>query len=126
MSDEQAMIYTEAELKASKLSTKEKEHVSKHAQIAAEIVQKYPHAPMGSDVIIRQHHGVPHGIGFAENFTANLSQMTIVFILAENFVDILIREEGNFDLNTKINEMRERFSTQRFQKIIDILESLTL
>ena len=32
----------EAELKASKLSIKEKEHVSKHVQIAAEIVQKYP------------------------------------------------------------------------------------
>jgi hypothetical protein len=126
MNDEQAMIYTEDELKSSKLSDKEKEHVSKHAQIAAEIVHKYPHAPMGSDVIIRQHHGVPHGIGFAENFTANLSPMTIVFILAENFVDTLIREEGNFDLATKINEMRERFSTQRFQKIIDILEGLTL
>lgn len=124
--DEQAMIYTENDLKKSELSDKEKDLVSKHAQLAAEIVHKYPHAPMGSDVIIRQHHGVTHGIGFAESFTANLSPMTIVFILAENFVDSLIREEGNFDMSAKIREMRERFSTQRFQKIIDILEELSV
>jgi len=124
--DEQAMIYTTQELNNSSLTDKEKNLVDRHAQIAAELIQKYPHAPMGADVIIRQHHGVSHGIGFAESFTANLSPMTIVFILAENFTDTLIKSEGDFDLKTKINEMRERFSTQRFQKIIDILETLTL
>lgn len=124
--DEQAMIYTDQDLKKSDLTDKEKDIVNRHAQLAAEIVHKYPHAPMGSDVIIRQHHGVTHGIGFAESFTANLSPMTIVFILAENFVDSLIREDGQFDMSAKIREMRERFSTQRFQKIIDILEGLSV
>lgn len=124
--DEQAMIYSADQLKNSSLNDKEKDLVEKHAQIAAELIQKYPHAPMGADVIIRQHHGVSHGIGFAQSYTANLSPMTIVFILAENFTDTLIQSEGDFDLKTKINEMRERFSTQRFQKIIDILETLTL
>lgn len=124
--DEQAMIYTEKDLKNSDLSDKEKMLVSKHAQLAAELIHKYPNSPMGSDVIIRQHHGVNHGIGFAESFTANLSPMSIVFILAENFVDTLIQKDGDFDMQEKIREMRDRFSTQRFQKIIDILEGFTL
>ena len=124
--DEQAMIYTEQDLKNSDLTDKEKQLVSKHAQLAAELIHKFPNSPMGSDVIIRQHHGVNHGIGFAESFTANLSPMTIVFILAENFVDTLIQKDGDFDMQEKIREMRDRFSTQRFQKIIDILEGFTL
>lgn len=124
--DEQAMIYTEKDLKNSGLTDKEKDLVNKHAQLAAELIHKYPNSPMGSDVIIRQHHGVNHGVGFAESFTANLSPISIVFILAENFVDTLIQKDGDFDMQEKIREMRERFTTQRFQKIIDILEGFTL
>lgn len=125
-SDEQARIHSEEELKNSKLNDKEKELVNRHAQIAAELVSKFPHAPMGADAIIRQHHGIAHGIGFSEHYGGNLSPMTIVFILAEDFVDHIINCGQNLEIETKIKQMRERYSTQRFKKIIDILEDITL
>lgn len=124
--DEQAKIHSEAQLKLSGLNDKEKVLVNKHAQIAAELVQKFPHAPMGADAIIRQHHGIAHGVGFSEHYGANLSPMTIVFILAEDFVDHLIECGHELKIENKIAQMRERYSTQRFKKIIDILEDITL
>lgn len=125
--DDQAMIHSEADLKASSLGPAEKDLVSKHAQLSAEIVRKYPSAPMGADIIVRQHHGVNHGVGFSETYGGNLSPMTIVFILAEDFTDGLLRSGAeNMDVVGKIAQMRERYPTQRFQKIIDLLDSITV
>jgi hypothetical protein len=124
--DEQAMIHSEAELKASTLEAPAKDLINKHAQLAAEMIQKYPHAPMGTDVIIRQHHGIAHGIGFSTTYGGNLSPMTIVFILAEDLTDRIIRSGHNLDYGKVIEQMREKFPTQRFQKIIDIMEKITV
>lgn len=124
--DEQAMIHSEAELKNSNLGPKQRELVSKHAQLAAEMIQKYPHAPMGADQIIRQHHGITHGIGFSETYGGNLSPMTIVFILAEEVTDQIIRSGKDLNFEALINRMREKYPTQRFQKIIDIMEQISL
>ena len=120
------MIHTEADLKASELTDAEKEHVKKHAQRSAELIAKYPGAPMASDVVIRQHHGVPHGIGFSETYSANLSPMSIVFILAHDFTDYIIRSGDELDISAKIKQMRSRYSTQRFQKIIDHIEKVSM
>ena len=125
-SDEQAKIHSEEQLKNSKLNEKEKSLVNMHAQIAAELVQKFPHAPMGADVIVRQHHGIAHGVGFSQHYGGNLSPMSIVFILAEDFVDYIIESGDKLDIKKKIEQMRGRYTTQRFKKIIDILEDITL
>lgn len=124
--DAQAMILSEAELKNSSLDDREKSLVKKHAQMSAEIVSKYPHAPMGADQIIRQHHGVLNGLGFADSYGANLSPMSIVFILAEDFTKYLILSENELKIDKKIEQMRKRYTTQRFQKLIDILEKVTI
>lgn len=124
--DEQAMISSQSELDNSNLSNAQKDLVLKHAQVSAELVVKFPHAPMGADVIIRQHHGIPHGIGFSETYAANLSPMTIVFILCQDFVHQLLKSGDNFNLEAKIQQMRERYPTQRFKRIIDILEEISI
>lgn len=124
--DEQSKIHSEEQLKNSDLSAKDKDLVKKHAQIASELVTKFPKAPMGADAIIRQHHGITHGIGFSEHYSGNLSPMSIVFILAEDFVDYIIESEDNLKIPDKIEAMREKYSTQRFKKIIDVLEEITL
>jgi len=124
--DQQAQISSEAELKKSNLTSDEKNLVNKHAQLAATLVSKYPKAPMGSELIIKQHHGVTHGLGFSESYTANLSPMAIVFILAEDFTHEVLSSGLDFNIERKIETMRKRYSTQRFQKIIDTLEEITL
>ncbi len=124
--DQQAKLHTKEEMRTSNLESREKILVDKHAQLAAELVHKYPHAPMGADQIIRQHHGMLNGIGFSDHFGANLSPMAIVFVVAEEFTRIIIRQDnGPFNGKEMVRELRERFPTSRFQKIIDSLEQVT-
>ena len=120
------MISTEAGLKMAEMSDAEKDLVKKHAQIAATLVAQFPRAPMGAEQIIKQHHGMTNGLGFADNFGANLSPLAIVFILAEDFTHEILIKNNDFNIKLKLAEMRKRYSTQRFQKIINALETLVM
>jgi len=125
--DLQCQISSMNELKKSKLSEAEKTLVEKHAQLAAEYVAKFPHAPMGSDQIIRQHHGQLHGLGFSDHYGANISPMAMVFIVAEEFTKIILKQEsGKMNREEMLRELREEFTTSRFLKIVDKLETLIL
>lgn len=124
--DEQAMIKSNLELKKSTMDQAQKHLVERHAQIAAEIVAKFPHTPMGADQIIRQHHGTLNGFGFSEHYGSNISPMAIVFIVAEEFTRLILKQEtGPFDRNEMIKELREEFPSTRFQKVIDLLQTIT-
>lgn len=124
--DRQAQIKSTKELKTAEFDTAEKTLVERHAQLAADIVSKFPHAPMGADQIIRQHHGTLNGIGFSEHFGNNVSPISIVFIVAEEFTRIIMkRETGPFDRNEMLRELKEEFPTSRFQKVIELLNTIT-
>lgn len=125
--DAQAQIHSTLELKKANLSLPERMVVEKHAQVAAELVHKYPHSPMGSDQIIRQHHGMLNGVGFSEHYGGNISPAAIVFIVAEEFTRIILRREGQ-ELNQKemMQELKAEFPTGRFQKVLALIETLTL
>lgn len=124
--DFQAQIKSTKELKTAELDTQAKLLVERHAQMAADFVAKFPHAPMGADQIIRQHHGTLNGIGFSEHFGNNVSPISIVFIVAEEFTRIILkRETGPFDRNEMLRELKEEFPTSRFQKVIELLQTIT-
>lgn len=124
--DEQGTIKSSLELKKSEMTPEQKALVDKHAQMAAEFVSKFPHAPMGADQIIRQHHGTLNGIGFSEHYGNNVSPMAIVFIVAEEFTRIILkRETGPFDRQEMLRELKEEFPTSRFQKVVDLLQTIT-
>ncbi len=125
--DKQAQIKSTLELKKAEFETVERSLVERHAQMAAEFVSKFPHAPMGSDQIIRQHHGTLNGVGFSEHYGNNVSPVAVVFIVAEEFTRIILkREHGPFDRAEMIRELKEEFPTSRFQKVIEILNSITI
>jgi response regulator RpfG family c-di-GMP phosphodiesterase len=124
--DEQAQIKTTLELKKASFTPEQRQLVERHAQMAAEFVSKYPHSPMGSDQIIRQHHGTLNGIGFSEHYGNNVSPVAIVFIVAEEFTRIILkRESGPFDRTEMLRELKEEFPTSRFQKVIELLKTIT-
>jgi hypothetical protein len=124
--DEECMIRTNEQLKQLDLDPDIQKRVEQHAMKSAEMIHNYPGAPMAVDQIIKQHHGVLNGVGFSDTFGANLSPITIVFVLAEDFADYIIRSGNEINVAQKIGQMRGRYSTQRFQKIIDLLEEVIL
>jgi|GEM_PF-1456902 len=124
--DDQARIKSTLELKTSKLDQPQKQLVERHAQLAAEFVSQFPHSPMGADQIIRQHHGTLNGIGFSEHYGNNVSPIAVVFIVAEEFTRIILkRETGPFDRTEMLRELKEEFPTSRFQKVIELLQTIT-
>ena len=123
---EMSKIHSNDELKKSDFTDEQKEEIKKHAQEGASLASQYPNAPVGVEQIIKQHHGMANGIGFSDHYSQNISPMAIVFILSEDFVDGLIYGGTNFSVIEKITQMRERYSTQRFKKIIDALEKIAL
>lgn len=123
--DEQARIHSNEELMKSDIPAPKKELVKKHALLAASLVAQYPNAPMGVEQIIKQHHGSLNGVGFSEHFSQNISPMAIVLILAEDFVTDIIERGRDFSVGTKVAQMREKYTTQRFKKILDVLETIT-
>lgn len=124
--DEQGKIKSQLELKKSELDELDKALIDKHAQIAAELVSKFPHSPMGADQIIRQHHGTLNGVGFSEHFGNNVSPMSIVFIVAEEFTRIVLKHaDGELNRTQMLRELKDQFPTSRFQKVIELLNTIT-
>lgn len=125
--DVQCQIKTTNELKRAQLTTEQHSLVERHAQISAEFVSKFPHAPMGSDQIIRQHHGQLNGVGFSDHYGANVSPMAIVFIVAEEFTRIIMKHgAGNLNHEDMLRELKGEFPTSRFSKVIEKLQTLSL
>ncbi len=111
------------------LSHVEKDVITKHAKMAADIVRNFPSAPIGSDVIIMQHHGQVSGQGFAHTYTNSVSPLAIVFIIAEEFSHLILAYPENTDLASKKPEMISRlhsmFTRSKYQKVIETLETIT-
>ena len=123
--DEHAKIKSNAELKAAPFSEQEKQLIDKHAQLAAEIISKIPRTPIGADQIIRQHHGNLNGVGFSEHFGNNVTPVSMVLIVAEEMTRMLLNAPENKLNKTQIvSELRQTFSTNRFKKIIDTVETV--
>lgn len=119
-------IHTNEQLRKSDFTDQQKEEIKKHAQTSAALASQYPGAPVGVEQIIKQHHGMINGIGFSDHYSQNISPMAIVFILAEDFVDELLHAGKNFSAIEKIAQMKQRYSTQRFKKILDALAKIAI
>lgn len=123
--------YEEDLLFSEELSEKEKEVVLNHARLAAEVVISYKRAPMGADLLIKQHHGMTNGIGFAIDFKDDVSPLSKIVLIAESFVEEYMKgkdADANYQINLKqiIAQLKEKFSKSTYKKIVDTLETIRL
>lgn len=123
--------YEEDLLFSDELEEKEKEVVLNHARMAAELVLTYKRAPMGVDLLIKQHHGMTSGIGFANDYKDDISPLSKIVIIAEAFVEEYMKgkdEDPNYQANVnQINSiLYDKFKKSTYKKIIGTLESLHL
>jgi HD-GYP domain-containing protein (c-di-GMP phosphodiesterase class II) len=112
-----------------KFTTREIDIINNHANRAATIVQTYPKLPLGVDIIIKQHHGVTNGVGFAEVLTTSVSPMAIFFMVVEDFVtNILAIPNPPLDVHTSMKEaiapLKIKYQMPSYRKIVTEIESL--
>lgn len=113
------------------LSDKEKEIVLNHAKLAAELILSYRKAPMGVDLLIKQHHGMTSGVGFAHEFREDISPLSKIVLISEAFVEeyfVAKAQDPNFriDLKKMISILIEKFNRSTYKKIINTLETIRL
>ena len=123
--------YEEDLLFSDDLSVKEKELVLNHARMAAELVITYRRSPMGADLLIKQHHGMTNGIGFAIDFKDDISPLSKIVIISEAFVEEYMKGKDNdpnyqIDLKKIIPTLIEKFKKSTYKKIIETLETIKL
>ncbi len=113
------------------LTRQEKHTLNNHARFAAELVAGLKKTPIGCDQLIRQHHGVNTGIGFAIELKEDLSPLAKVIIISENFVEYFLSKRGKnvnqpFDLAEAVQSLNEKFTTNSYRKIIEPLITLNI
>lgn len=130
-SDHLAKIHSEKDLRKAQLTRAEIDAVNRHALNSMEIVQDVDHMPIGADVIIKQHHGKTNGIGFASNFSASISPLAIVFIIAEDFVSRVLEldlppGQTHPEIKEKIlRVLAGRYTSANYRKAIRSLKDLS-
>lgn len=113
------------------ISDEEKEVVLNHARLAGEQISKYKKCPSGVDTLIKQHHGMGNGVGFATDFSDNISPLSKLFIVAEAFAEYYVKEKKknkDFKINLKecVENLHARFPKHTYRKIIDPLLTIRL
>ena len=127
--DEYAMIHSDEELEASRMSKKEKQVIHKHAQLAAKLVASAEKKiPYEAGIIIKQHHGSGKGLGLS-NLSGNISPLAIIFIFAQEWANIILSyetEENRPDKKKVIEMLHKKYNLPAFNKILPILHTLEL
>ena len=113
------------------LSRQEKHTLANHARYAAELVAGLKKSPIGSDQLIRQHHGMSSGIGFAQEYKEDISPLAKIIIISEAFVEMFIQQKGNqpnqpIDIIETIQKLNEKFKLNSYKKIIETLLTLNI
>lgn len=118
--------YEEDLLFSDKLSDKEKETVLNHARLSAEALVSYKRAPIGVDLLIKQHHGITNGIGFTVEYKDDISPISKIILIAESFIEEYFKlkeEDPKAITDTKkiISHLYEKFKRPTYKKIIETL-----
>lgn len=122
-SSEQISIMNDEDLRRSNLTDEERSQVINHAKNAAALLAKHPNADDYIKTVLLQHHGKMDGVGFNDAPGEDLHPLSKVFIVADNFVKILLRPDLPSSKREILPMLYARYTNPSYQKIIKALES---
>ncbi len=110
--EEWLLIDSFEELENRHLPESDWDRVFGHALDSAALIQNARDIPIGVEELIRHHHGTSNGKGFSLGQIDNLPEISVVFILAVDFVNQLYLYQQRKDPNAKpvIGTLKERFA----------------
>lgn len=124
MDDSYHTINSKLTLYEAKLDDKARELVMNHPNLMATMIQSQSGVPTDVDHIIRQHHGVSHGVGFVEMPNVNIGPYAILFVVLEDFSDkILNFEKEKSNVQDIFKSLYAKYSLPTYKKIVDALKS---
>lgn len=110
--EEWLLIDSFEELENRHLPETDWDRVFGHALDAAVLIQNARDIPIGVEELIRHHHGTSNGKGFSLGQIDNLPEISVVFILAVDFVNqlYLYQQRKNPDAKPVIGTLKDRFA----------------
>lgn len=121
-SNKQMQISSMKELSESTLSDDEKKQVLTHAADAVKILEQHPEASQYIKTVLLQSHGSPEGLALPDNPSEELHPLSKVFIVADNFVKILLNPNMPSTKKEILPILAARYTNPSYQKIIKALE----
>lgn len=92
--DELAFIESEAELNAANFSDAQKEMAMNHALKISTLIMDFKDRAIGVEEVLREHHGMRNGIGYARDLNYHLHHLSMAFITTQSFVHELLKLEN--------------------------------
>jgi HD-GYP domain-containing protein (c-di-GMP phosphodiesterase class II) len=112
------------------VTDQEKDIILNHARICAEMVSGLKKCPIGADLLIRQHHGMSNGIGFAMEYRDDISPLSKIIIISEAFVEEVLKlkkeKQEKITVPEIIELLKVKFDKHTYRKIIETINTLRL
>jgi hypothetical protein len=121
-----SMHYIESDygLSVSDYTQQEKAIFLSHAQKAADWIKNQKNTSSEVERIVRQHHGSHAGVGFETELNNQITKLSMVFIVAEEFsMDILKSKDGQLDVKTALGRINDKYKNKSIKEIIEVLFS---
>jgi len=118
----QMRISSLSELEKADLTEEEKEQVMYHARDAVNLLNLHPDATDYIKTVLLQSHGTINGVGFADDPPEELHPLSKVFIIADQFVKILLNPELPSTKKEILALMQRKYSGNSYHKIMKALE----
>lgn len=90
-----AEIHTKQDWVNCEFSDKEKNLIRDHAKLASELLEKFPGSSKDAIRLVREHHGVPNGVGFVDRKVGTLDESSIFFDSLHDFVELFINFQAD-------------------------------
>ncbi|MBF0206589.1 MAG: hypothetical protein HQK53_06840 [Oligoflexia bacterium] len=114
---------------ANHLGVQDKKLVQNHANESAAMVENFPTAPIGIEMIIKQHHCSLTGAGFPKSFSNNISPLAIVFFVCEEYahgvINLYKKLHGGVHEQV-LEDMKSKYTKFIYKRVLNTLENLQL
>lgn len=119
------------------LNEEDKQLMLEHANASAVILENIVKAPKELTALVREHHGIKSGKGFAETKSISISSVSMAFIVAEevvtHYLDMLdkldktkMQEPSKEALNAFFTELRKKYDKLAYAEAAEAYQKLFL
>lgn len=119
------------------LTEEEKQLMLDHANASATILENIVKAPKELTSLVREHHGIKSGKGFAEARTISIASLSMAFIVAEEIVTFYLDQLDKLDktkekepskeaLNAFFTELRKKYDKLAYAEAAEAYQKLFL
>ncbi|NOT77774.1 MAG: hypothetical protein HOP07_02080 [Bacteriovoracaceae bacterium] len=111
------------------LTGTEADAILKHAYQSSVLIDSFKEIPDGVKLVIKEHHGMKNGVGFAETPNISLTPLSMMFVVVEDFVDEFLSFPGKplrVDYEAMLSRLEKRYTKLAFAETVKALSKMVL